>query len=100
MEKLGTKETEEALDAIDASADAIVKSAEDGVLNWKDVKNLLEPMRKLPAGVQGAQLIWPELKDLDAVEGPYILERFGITTNKCLAAFAALRDLAAPEPQA
>lgn len=92
-EKLTTKETEEVIDFVDAAADAILKAAGDGKLNWLDLPKILPVVSKASPALKDIKQVWPELKDLDSTEAEALMGRFSITVTKWAAAIAALGEL-------
>lgn len=75
QEKLGIKETKEALDGLNSLSEEIVSLAKDGIQMGDAVKLaediMLKPefKAKLAAAIEGIQKVPAEIKDIDFAEG-------------------------------
>jgi len=78
MEKQGIKQTLEALEALAVLAKAVKEVAKDGKVNISDLSvlmSLLNNMSVFVAGIQGADKIDDEIKDLDGDEAKELVGR-------------------------
>lgn len=80
MEKQGIKQTLEALESLAVLAKAVKEVAKDGKVNISDLSvlmSLLNNMSVFVAGIQGADKIGDEIKDLDGDEAKELVVRVG-----------------------
>lgn len=75
---MGVKETLEVLEAVKVLAESGKKVLADGKVSIGDIGTLLDLMKKFPvvnAGIQGAELVPVEIKDLDAEEAELLVAK-------------------------
>jgi len=70
------KETKDAMEFLLALHNGVQVSMEDGKINFFDLPNLVKPMLKLSAAMEGMKSIPAELSELDADEVAEIKEMF------------------------
>jgi len=67
-EKLGIKETGEAVDFVATLTNNVVDAAGDGKFDWWEAVKFRDSAGKLPAAINGYKQIVPEIADLDELE--------------------------------
>ncbi len=73
-EKLGVKETKEALHCLFLFVQAAIDAADDSKFGFDDVIRFLKVLPALPPAVSGASLLGAELADLDDAEKAELYE--------------------------